>query len=71
VSSPVAPAPQAAPQSSAPSRSYTTVPGDTLWGIAQRLYGRGDRWPIIYDANRDKIANPQTMAVGITLVIPP
>lgn len=71
VSSPVAPAPVAAPQSNAPARSYTTAPGDTLWGIAQKLYGRGDRWPVIYDANRDKIANPQTIAVGITLVIPP
>lgn len=71
VSSPVAPAPVAAPQSNAPARSYTTAPGDTLWGIAQKLYGRGDRWPVIYDANRNKIANPQTIPVGITLVIPP
>jgi LysM repeat protein len=71
VSSPVAPAPVAAPQSNAPATSYTTAPGDTLWGIAQKLYGRGDRWPVIYDANRDKIASPQTMAVGIQLVIPP
>jgi nucleoid-associated protein YgaU len=71
VSSPVAPAPVAAPQSNAPATSYTTAPGDTLWGIAQKLYGRGDRWPVIYDANRNKIASPQTMAVGIQLVIPP
>lgn len=73
VSAPTAPQPMAAPSaavSTAP-RTYTTVPGDTLWGISQRMYGRGDRWPVIFDANRDKIQSPWTMAIGITLTIPP
>lgn len=71
VSSPAAPAPVPGPQSTAPPKSYTTQQGDTLWGIAQKFYGRGDRWPVIFDANRDKVTSPQTLAVGITLVIPP
>lgn len=45
---------QVAPEIFAPSsaRSYRVVPGDTLWSIAQRVYGFGDMWPQLYDRNR-------------------
>lgn len=39
---------------------YTVVKGDHLWGIArkQEHYGNGFAWPVIYNANRDQIKNP-------------
>lgn len=39
---------------------YTVVKGDHLWGIARKKehYGNGFAWPKIYNANRDKIKNP-------------
>lgn len=39
---------------------YTVVKGDHLWGIARKTehYGNGFAWPVIYNANRDQIKNP-------------
>lgn len=39
---------------------YTVVKGDHLWGIARKKehYGNGFAWPVIYNANRDQIKNP-------------
>lgn len=75
VSAPASPQPQPAPASAAasvtPARTYTVVAGDTLWGIAQRFYNNGARWPVIFDANRAKVASPWTLAIGTQLIIPP
>lgn len=72
VSSPVAPPPAAPkPSTLAPARTYTVVAGDTLWGISQRFYGNGSRWPVIFDANRDKVSSPWNLAIGTQLIIPP
>jgi nucleoid-associated protein YgaU len=40
--------------------NYTVVKGDCLWNIAKKpvFYGNGFAWPNIYNANRDKIKNP-------------
>lgn len=55
----------------APSRTYKVVPGDTLWGIAQRFLGNGVRWPEIFNANRAVIgANPNLIFPGQTYRIP-
>jgi len=39
---------------------YTVVKGDHLWGIAKKKehYGNGFAWPVIYQANRDQIKDP-------------
>lgn len=34
---------------------YVIQSGDTLWGIAQKFYGDGSKWKIIYDANKEAI----------------
>lgn len=40
--------------------NYTVVKGDHLWGIAKKSehYGNPFAWPVIYQANRDQIKNP-------------
>jgi len=40
--------------------SYTVVKGDCLWNIAKKDYIYNDpfKWPQIYEANKDKIKDP-------------
>ncbi len=49
---------------------YTVVRGDSLWKIAQRYYGSGEKWVQIYERNRDIIDNPSLIYAGQKLVIP-
>lgn len=56
-------------------RSYTvqkTRPAESLWRISSKkeVYGKGSKWTKIYDANRDKIKNPDLIFPGQELVIP-
>jgi nucleoid-associated protein YgaU len=55
----------------APDEIYIVQPGDTLGGIAKKLYGDFRLWPVILEANRDKIADPSLIRVGMELLIPP
>lgn len=48
--------------------THKVVRGDTLWGIAQKYYGNGSRYPEIAKANN--IKNPDLISVGQTLIIP-
>ena len=52
-----------------PSAKYhTVVKGDTLWAIAKKYYGNGNRYPEIARANN--IVNPNIISVGQKLLIP-
>jgi nucleoid-associated protein YgaU len=51
-------------------RTYTVQKGDSLSKIAQQVYGRADRWHAIFNANRDKIADPDLIHPGQVLVLP-
>lgn len=44
--------------------------GDTLWDIAQSVYGNPLRWKDLYEANRSIISNPNRIYPGQTLVLP-
>jgi len=50
--------------------TYVVQPGDTLWSIAQQLYGDGKLWEVIHEANRDRIPSVSAMKVGTELRIP-
>lgn len=53
------------------NQTYTVQPGDTLALIAQKFYGDGNLWQLIYDANRNTIGpDPNQIQVGMGLVIP-
>lgn len=59
------------PAPSAPTtRTYTVVRGDCLWNIAKKYYGNGSQYTKIYNANRDKIKNPNLIYPGQVLTIP-
>lgn len=50
--------------------AHVVRPGDTLWAIAKKYYGNGAQYTKIYNANRDKIKNPNLIYPGQKLVIP-
>jgi len=54
-----------------PSQTYTVKSGDSLSKIAKHLYGDPDKWHAIFDANRDKIKNPDLIHPGQVLTLPP
>lgn len=62
------------PTTAPPARYYTVqtwpAQGSTLWGIATIYYGNGTLWTKIYNANRDKISNPDLIYPGQKLLIP-
>lgn len=59
------------PATTAPKvRTYSVKKGDTLWGIAKKYYGNGAKYPTIYNANKDKIKNPNLIYVGQVFTIP-
>ncbi len=51
-------------------KNYIVRPGDSLWKIAQKFYGSGRYWPKIYEANRDRIGNPNIIKIFQVLIIP-
>lgn len=58
------------PKASSAKRTYTVKRGDCLWNIAKRFYGNGAKYTRIYDANTNKIANPNLIYPGQIFVIP-
>ncbi|CAG7856521.1 hypothetical protein MCAMS1_01037 [biofilm metagenome] len=63
--------PSAAPApAAAQAQTYTVVSGDNLSKIAKHFYGNANAWQKIYDANRDKISNPDLIHPGQVLRIP-
>ena len=48
--------------------TYGVQKGDTLWSIARRVYGNGQRWTDLAEANG--ITNPKMLRVGQSLIVP-
>ena len=45
-------------------------PGNSLWRIARRAYGRGAQYTIIYEANEDQIRDPDLIYPGQIFDVP-
>ncbi|HLH02428.1 MAG TPA: LysM peptidoglycan-binding domain-containing protein [Bryobacteraceae bacterium] len=60
----------AAGGASSSGRTYKVAPGDTLSKIAKEYYGNANDYNKIFDANRDKLSDPNKIQVGQELVIP-
>lgn len=52
------------------NQTYTVVKSDCLWNIAKKFYGNGSKYTVIYNANKDKIKNPNLIYPGQVLTIP-
>ena len=55
---------------SALPQSITVGAGESLWDIAARVYGNSGMYLRIYDANRDRIHDPDRIFPGMTLSLP-
>ena len=53
-----------------PSVSITVQPGFTLWGIASQQFGDGVMYVQVFEANKDKIRDPNLIYPGQVFVIP-
>lgn len=49
-------------------REYVVGPGESLWTIAEKVYGDATLYKLIVEANN--ITNPARITAGITLIIP-
>lgn len=71
------------PDVSAPQQTHTSKskvegavkihivkPGQTLSGIAYKYYGSADKWQRIFDANRSRLKDANTLIPGMRLTIP-
>ncbi|WP_294976116.1 Ig-like domain-containing protein [Tabrizicola sp.] len=67
-------APQADPAPALPETpvpvTVTVQPGFTLWGIAQERYGDGVLYVQVFEANRDKIKDPDLIYPGQVFSVP-
>jgi nucleoid-associated protein YgaU len=52
------------------TRTYTVQPGDNLSKISKQFYGDANKYMKIFEANKDKLSDPDKIRVGMDLVIP-
>lgn len=52
-------------------QTYTVKSGDTLSKISKQFYGDASDYMHIFNANRDKLTDPNLIQVGQVLTIPP
>jgi nucleoid-associated protein YgaU len=53
-----------------PVRLVTVQPGNTLWGISRRTYGDGILYVRVFEANRERIRNPDLIYPGQVFTVP-
>ena len=53
-----------------PARTYVVRDGDSLEKIAEQVYGRRDRWILLYTANNALLSDGKPLKAGMTLQVP-
>ena len=51
-------------------QTYIVEAGDTLWKISKQFYGEASLYMNIFEANRDKLTDPNRIQPGMELSIP-
>jgi len=49
---------------------YKVEKGDSLWRIAAKVYNNPAKWRKIFEANKERLATPDSLYPGQKLVIP-
>lgn len=63
-------APDTGAQSAVDPGLIVIRPGNNLWRIARDTYGAGDAYTVIYEANRNRIKNPNLIYPGQVFTLP-
>ncbi len=63
--------PRTRPGGAVPEGAVTIEPGQNLWRIARGRYGAGNAYTVIYEANSDRIKNPDLIYPGQVFTLPP
>ena len=50
---------------------YTVKSGDTLSKISREVYGDANKYPVIFEANKPMLSDPDKIYPGQVLYIPP
>jgi nucleoid-associated protein YgaU len=58
------------PTSTPAARTYTVQAGDNLSKISKQFYGDANKYMKIFEANKDKLTDPDKVRAGIELIIP-
>lgn len=59
-----------APTQPPAGQTYTVRSGDSLYRIAERTMGSGNRYHELYEANKDQLSSPDAIREGMVLRIP-
>ena len=52
-------------------RQVQVMENDSLWTIAQREYNDGTKWTILWDANKHRLKDKNSLRVGQKILVPP
>lgn len=58
------------PPAGGPKQTYKVQPGDSLSKIAKQFYGNANDYVRIFEANKDRLNDPNKIQIGQELVIP-
>lgn len=64
------PEPEPEPEKVAGAEAVVVQPHENLWILAKRLYGSGQLYTVIYQANRAQIRDPRLIYPGQTFALP-
>jgi nucleoid-associated protein YgaU len=70
IQAPAAAAAAAGASSTPAARTYTVQPGDSLSKISKQFYGNANMYMKIFEANKDKLDDPDKIRAGMDLRIP-